>query len=105
MILIWLSVSQRISCSPKRFHKEFKGLEINRLSTWSVVQMSVTIVDIGHGQSHLMQPESSLTACRLELDINTAKEFEGRLTKVALPKLLEEFSELALEISKKGDVP
>jgi hypothetical protein len=80
------------------------GLEINRLSKWSVAtwrpaRLSVGPAGIGYskGQEHF--------ACRLELDINTVPNLQEELTREQMPQVLEELVGLGREIAREGDIP
>jgi hypothetical protein len=57
------------------------------------------------GSEQIMRMKSSghPEAC-LELDINTAPEFEGELSREQTQRIFSELVELAAEISVKGDV-
>jgi hypothetical protein len=82
-----------------------EGLRINRLMKWSVLMFGqfrmtlqrrmITTVGLDHGDS----------ACRLELDINTAPDFEGVLPTDKLMGIFGELVALAGEIAAKGDIP
>ena len=82
-------------------------LKINRLSTWSAAQMIGTVVDISAGDirapkvTYSPNPKSF---CRLELDINTAAEYDQVLDKNLVPDIFSELIEAGDEIAVKGDV-
>ena len=82
------------------------ALEINRLSVWSVVLASGLSLQVSPSASRVVEI-SEATACRLELDINTAPEFTGKLKrklkKSMFPKLFQELVNLGVEISEHGD--
>ncbi len=82
-----------------------KGLEINRLSTWSVILTSAIMLEISHHRSRVIDSAEKHSACRLEVDVNTAPEFPQGIYKTNLPKLFEELVDLADEIATKGDIP
>ena len=86
-------------------HSGIKGLEINRLSTWSVALTSAVMFEISNGRSRVIDTTESHTACRLEVDVNTAPEFPRGINKTNMPKLFEELVDLADEIATKGDIP
>ncbi len=81
-----------------------EGLEINRLTKWSVAQLRAGIVDLSAGHGKFMETAEPLIACRLELDINTAPEFKLGLKKTMLSKLFDELVELGMEIAHNGDI-
>lgn len=81
-------------------------LEINRLSkwfvwTWKTVSFKMQILpkqEIGQdiGEEKM--------ACRLDIDINTAQEVDGKFDINVQKKLLTELRSLLEEIAEKGDV-
>ena len=83
------------------------GLEINRISTWSVAQIIETRVDVSAGGERapkgIRQPKPK-SMCRLELDINTIPEFDRALDKDVVPKIFIELVEAGNEIASEGDV-
>ena len=81
-----------------------EGLEINRLTKWSVVRLRAGIVNLSAGHGKFMETAQPLVACRLELDINTVPEFESALKKTMFSKLFDELVELGLEIAHNGDI-
>ncbi len=86
---------------------KIEGLKINRLSTWSVVQIIDTLVEMSAGGHHppkVIQSPNSKNICRLELDINTAPEFVQELDKNLLPEIFNELVDTGSEIAIKGDV-
>ncbi len=81
------------------------NLRINRLTKWSVLwfqRFSMTLEKMGIRTVGFAPSDS---ACRLELDINTAPDFQGLLPAEHLPALLKELVDLAGEIAAKGDIP
>jgi hypothetical protein len=50
-------------------------------------------------------PGPQIIACRLELDINTVPNPDLRLGRDQLPRILQEFIQLADEIVREGDIP
>ena len=75
------------------------GLPINRLSTWS--KMNVAIV-IEPGRP-FKWPDRCYSA--LELDINTAPERTEVLPSESLPRLFRELACLGTDIAEHGDIP
>lgn len=83
-----------------------EGLEINRLATWSVATISGMRLDFASGQpvpSIIHLPDSGI--CRLELDINTAPEFQSALEKSVRSNIFEELVDFGNEIAGEGDIP
>lgn len=84
-----------------------EGLEINCLSTWSVVQIIETLVELsadGRQTPKVVQRPGSRSICRLEIDINTAPEFNLIFDKDVVPVLFEEIVDIGNEIATEGDV-
>lgn len=81
-------------------------LEINRLSKWSVSRMTTGIIGIfpSRARAQFMGTGETSTACRLELDISTAPEFETGLKKTMFSSLFDELVELGAEIALGGDI-
>lgn len=85
-----------------------EGLEINRLSTWSAVQIIGAVVDVsasGHASARVTQLPNARNICRLELDINTAPERMAELRKDSVTGIFNELVEMGNEIAMKGDIP
>jgi hypothetical protein len=82
------------------------NLRINRLSKWAVLLATtyrVAVTPRGVAGTTMVP---SASACRLELDINTAPTGDGAdLARDALPRLLNELVTLGQEIATRGDVP
>ncbi len=76
------------------------GLEINRLSKWTWLQ-----VGLRPGDGEQIWTGIRGSACLLELDVNTAPEFPGLLPRESLGPLFEELVALGEEIAAQGDVP
>jgi len=81
------------------------NLKINRLSKWSVAQMSTAglVVEPTRILYHGMAP--GFLACRLELDINTAAERREPLPRETLPSIFRELMDLGNEVVIAGDIP
>jgi hypothetical protein len=83
----------------RRKSRSVPELWINRLSKWTWLPLGVVNAKDGK----LVFPSGS--ACLLELDINTAPEFQGTLPHELYVPLFEEMVDLAAEIAARGDVP
>lgn len=84
------------------------GLQINRLSKWSVIRFTSLVAMIAGGERpsiETMQTTAPLSACRLELDISTMPEWKGELPHDGLPEVFHELVTLGQEIAEKGDIP
>ena len=82
------------------------GLKINRLSTWSAVQIIEAVVDVsagGHPSTKVTQLPNSRNICRLELDINTAPEYTAEFTKDFVAGIFDELVDMGNEIAIRGD--
>jgi len=75
-------------------------VSINRLSKWSVFRLESSIISV----EQMMPPTKKKTvfACRLELDISTAVDYANQLENLEM--LYDEFVNLGIEISKRGDI-
>ena len=82
------------------------GLQINRLTKWSVMAFGSFRVVVTPGQLTSFAEDTQRYACRLDLDINTVPYPDGReLTHVALASIFGELIVLAHEIASNGDIP
>lgn len=84
-----------------------EGLKINRISTWSAVQIIETLVDVsgdGERPPKVTRKPNPRGICRLELDINTVPEFHGTLDKDVVPRIFNELVDAGNEIAAEGDV-
>ncbi|HUY12826.1 MAG TPA: hypothetical protein VMX16_04235 [Terriglobia bacterium] len=93
---------------PRPSRSGISGLEINRLSKWSVsARQAWEIGPISPGGSPPLvrqtYPEPP-TACRLELDINTTQVSPTELQADKVIVVFKEVIELGIEIVLKGDV-
>ena len=79
------------------------GPRINRLSKWSVSRLRLYNLQVTAAQPTPL-PILERYACRLELDINTAPEFQDNLPKEKLSALLHEFIGFGKEIAQHGDI-
>jgi|GEM_PF-5086402 len=77
----------------------------NRLMTWNslifrAVRMDISDVAtvIAHGSEEPGQ------VIRVQMDLNTAAELEGRIDPLSASKIFDIFKDYAIEISEKGDV-
>jgi len=88
---------------PRPSKTGIERLHNNRLMKWSV--MSVRLLSMALQQTAITTVDAGGdSACRLELDINTAPAFGGPLPADKLPEILSELVDLAHEIATKGDI-
>lgn len=88
---------------PRDSSTSIDGLEINRLSKWSVLlARGFTISVLGNAET--VELPDGLYAVRLELDINTNPDFKDPLLGKDLPAIFQELVENATEIGAKGDI-
>lgn len=87
----------------RRPSKVISALEVNRLSKWSVMAANFVEVAVSQGKPQYKQGKPSY-ALRLELDVNSAPDYEGELQADQVGALLKELVELAQEIAERGDI-
>jgi hypothetical protein len=87
---------------PRRSRTEVTGLRVNRLTRWAVQVAQRMTLTLGAGgpETRTLGQE---TACRLELDINTAPDF-GVLPANQLGAILQELMNFGSEIAQRGDI-
>ena len=76
------------------------GLEINRVSAWSKLNIAVS------GEPRPMTPFQWPDKCygAVELDMNTVPERAELLPHESLPRLFQELKSLGIEIAERGDI-
>lgn len=85
---------------PRVYSGEISNLIINRLAKWSVLRWLITI-----GEKEVLSSQvGSGFVCELELDINTADEFQGALPQEKLVDLFTELLRQGVEIASEGDI-
>ena len=86
---------------------DIQALEINRVSTWSIANVSGINIELGLGNQPLQKivKLTDDTICRLELDINTAPEFDNEIPAAIVPAIFDELGKLGNEIASQGDIP
>lgn len=82
-----------------------QNLKINRLSKWSVAQISVGDLVVEPSRISYHGMPQSYSACRLELDINTNTERREQLPREIIPNVWQELLDLGREIVIDGDQP
>lgn len=75
------------------------GLPINRMSTWSKMNIAFSLVP----GNAFARPDRCYSA--VQLDMNTAPERTEILPREALPQLFRELAILGIEIAERGDIP
>lgn len=89
----------------RRGSEKSAGVDVNRLSKWSVASISPMTIQIQGGQSLVRSKAGDpVFATRLELDINNVPAAEHSFEGNAAIKLFDELVELGLEISDNGDI-
>jgi hypothetical protein len=81
------------------------NLSINRLATWSVALFASIVGTVSPTGGTKPFVAKQVYALRLELDVNTAPEYQDDLPPDKLSALLDEFYSLATEIATQGDIP
>jgi len=86
---------------PRESRSGIPNFKINRLMKWSVATLKrfpiQSLRGVGLGRTSF--------ACRLELDVNTAQEFEGQIPREQMSTVFQELTDLAWEIAERGDIP
>jgi hypothetical protein len=83
----------------RKFSTVVNGLPINRVSTWSKMNIAFTV----EPGKPFTWPDHCYTA--LELDINTAPEKTDILPHESLPRVFKELASLGVDIAERGDIP
>ncbi len=89
---------------PRSSRSGIPGLQINRLSKWSVALFQIVRVNVTPAGVQQVMEEHPATACHLELDINTAPSFSGDLPRERLAEIFDELAALGVEIALRGDI-
>ena len=80
-------------------------LAINPLSTWSVLELTQSIVDFSSGGASIHAAPNRQSVVRLELDINTAPDDRLSIEPARTAALLDELVGIGAEIAANGDLP
>jgi hypothetical protein len=86
---------------PRPSRTGIANLKINRLSKWSVV--TGVLIPLTPGMTRI-ETHMQDFACRLEMDINSAADYEEEINPEVARTIFQELIELAIEISKLGDI-
>jgi uncharacterized protein (UPF0262 family) len=89
----------------QRSSRTVKDLLINRLSTWTVIRMSIVVAQATAFAERASRPVHDAYACRVEVDINTTPSFQGTFEPPVIADVFRELRDLGLEIFREGDVP
>ncbi|MGA9852123.1 MAG: hypothetical protein WBR15_04265 [Gammaproteobacteria bacterium] len=82
------------------------GMEINRLSKWSVAKLHRLHVELTSiGKPPVTNVGKQHNACRLEVDISTPAAFSEELRKENYVSVFETLVSMGMEISEKGEIP
>jgi hypothetical protein len=91
---------------PRASRTGIQDLLINRLSKWSVSKMGIVQIEIVPSlPQSIFRPTSESFACHLELDINTAQDYQNELPRERLNDIFQELVEFGKEIAIEGDIP
>jgi hypothetical protein len=85
----------------RRSSHSVTDVEVNRLSKWTWLPLELRATS----GERVWPVGTERSACLLELDINTAPEFQRTLPPDRYVPLFEELVGLAVEIAARGDVP
>lgn len=81
-----------------------EGLRINRMSTWALLRLTYGGLTPDSRGIRLTRA-SNQYAAHVEVDVNTAADYEGYFAAERLPAVLDELGTFAREIAREGDVP
>lgn len=90
---------------PRKSQVKIDGLQINRLSKWSVTSLHSVTLAVGPKLIHQYRSAAQTMACRLELDINTPAEIQDELPHDKLGDIFRELTNMGSEIANRGDIP
>jgi hypothetical protein len=90
---------------PRDSRLNIPGLQINRLSKWSVATHILSMMQINakSGRTEKLSRPAKYS-CRLELDINTSQDYNKPFNQEQIKAIFIELVELAKEIVAKGDI-
>lgn len=86
-----------------RTSRVIDGLKINRFARWSVAQFMWFRLAVGTAIQQDLAAGS--VSCRIDLDISTDAQNSVALPHERLPQVFEELKNLAIELTRRGDVP
>jgi len=84
---------------PRAKSKVLSQVSINRLSKWSVLRLDRSFISV---EQMMPMKKKTVFACRLELDISTDVDYANKLENLEM--LYDEFVNLGIEISERGDI-
>ena len=90
---------------PRDSSSGITDLRVNRLTKWSVALRRGVGFSVGPTGVSGVSPGQAFFACRLDLDINTAVDFQSQLSREQLPQIFQELVDLGNEIAGEGDIP
>jgi hypothetical protein len=88
---------------PRNTITQVEDLRINRLSKWQVSTIRYASLIVGQTSTRESSAQA-LSACRLELDINTHQDFNSEFRSEHLLIVFNELVDLGREIARQGDV-
>jgi hypothetical protein len=86
---------------PRASRVGLDGLQVNRLSKWSVGGFKLLVIDAGGVQRPLQSPLQH--HLRLELDINTGGDFSGLIPRDTVQRVIDDLFAGATEIVERGN--
>ena len=87
----------------QRNSKQIRGGTINRVATWSILQVGTVSLAVGPAQTGVVGTTQHIIGARLVLDINNVPS-QNAISSKRITPLLEEFAEMASEIAQEGDI-
>ena len=90
---------------PRSSMTDIPGLELNRLSKWSVLRLSAGSFRFDSDEPVVSKSVQEGFSVRLEFDLSTPSNYGKLLPVNRLQKLFGELMSLGMEIAELGDVP
>ena len=90
---------------PRPSKSGISGLQINRLSKWSVGLWGRAAFSLRPNGVMAQGNTLAVYSCRLELDINSAENYTENLPGEYLQELFRELIDSGLELAQEGDLP
>lgn len=91
-------------CNWRRTSKEFPDVELNRLTTWTILTVMGRGIQLAGGQVRVIDEGNEMQFVQLEVDHNTAVESSDAFNIERAGPIYDELVGLALENTQQGEV-